>query len=70
MTNSQKTTSCRRRSKHGRLGERHWKAKLTNVDIEQMRELHEKHGLGPTEIAAKFDVSVNTVKPILYYRRR
>ena len=68
---------------HGRrVGESHPRAKLTDHEVELIRQLaegevmrnaqgrFEKRGLTYAEIAAKFDVATETVKSICLYRKR
>jgi FixJ family two-component response regulator len=68
---------------HGRrVGESHPRAKLTDHEVELIRQLAEgelvrnaqgrfvKQGLTYAEIAAKFDISSETVKSIALYRKR
>lgn len=53
-----------------RRGESHQKARLTDEEVEQMRQLHEEYGLKPAEIASKFEANFYTVCSILNYRSR
>lgn len=53
-----------------RVGEDHGKAKLTDHDIDLIRELHEEHGLGYRTLARKFETSKSTIRDICKYRRR
>lgn len=53
-----------------RIGDSHQKSKLSDQDVELMRELHEEHGLGAVEIARKFECNFNTCYSILKYRSR
>jgi DNA-binding CsgD family transcriptional regulator len=53
-----------------RIGESHQHAKLTNYEVEMMRELHEKHGISCAEVARKFEINYNTCQGILKYRSR
>lgn len=52
-----------------RVGETHHRAKLSDHDIDLIRELHEE-GLGYRRIAEKFEVSWLTVRDIVKCRRR
>lgn len=52
------------------FGLAHGKAKVPHDEIKMMRELYEKHGLRPHEIAQKFEVSLNTLWDWLLYRTR
>ena len=53
-----------------RNGERHHKARLSDEDVELMRELHEAHGLKVSEVARKFEISYWTARDICKYRTR
>lgn len=53
-----------------RRGERHPRARLSDHDVDLMRELHEAHGLSVAEIARKFGVSYWTARDIVQYRTR
>ena len=56
---------------HGnRVGEDHPRAKLTDHEVELIRQLHEEGGLSLREIAEKFEVTKGTVHDIVNYRRR
>ena len=57
---------------HGNpVGEYHPRAKLTDEDVELIRQLRESDPPMPMrEIAAKFEVSVGTVHDVVSYRRR
>ena len=50
-------------------GQTHWRAKLTDREVELMRQLHED-GMRVTEIAAKFDISKSHVSRITRYLSR
>lgn len=52
-----------------RVGESHPKAKLTDGEVELIRELW-RQGIGPKRIGEKMECSVNTVKSIISFRRR
>lgn len=52
-----------------RVGETHHRAKLSDHDIDLIRELHEE-GLSYREIALKFCVGKSTVRDIVKCRRR
>lgn len=56
--------------KHTLRGEQHWMAKLSDRDVELIRELREKAGLSYRAIAMKFDVPRATIAGICSYRRR
>lgn len=51
-------------------GEQHHNAKLSDKDVDQIRELHEQHGLGYRTIANKFEVHPSTIRDILQYKSR
>ena len=51
-------------------GEEHPKAKLSDDDVQLMRELHDDYGISVAEIARKFDVSYWTARDICKYRTR
>jgi DNA-binding transcriptional regulator YiaG len=53
-----------------RLGETHANAKLTDHEVDLMRELREQDGLSYAQLAAKFEVPIPTVQNICTYRRR
>ncbi len=50
-------------------GQTHWRAKLTDREIELIRQLHED-GMSVTEIAIKFDISKSHVSRITRYLSR
>ncbi len=52
-----------------RIGEDHPGAKLTNAEVEAIRQLHES-GLSYAALAEKFDVSKWTIGRICRYERR
>ena len=52
-----------------RVGESHPGAKLTDRDIDLIRQLHDE-GLGYTEIAVKFEISKGSVRDYVTCRRR
>jgi predicted DNA-binding protein (UPF0251 family) len=57
-------------NEHGiRLGQYHHRAKLTDHEVELIRQLHEE-GLSYTQLAEKFDVGKSTIQDICTYRRR
>jgi len=53
-----------------RVGEDHHRAKLTDHDVELIRELHEEHGLGYRTLAKKFEVSRSLIRHICKYTLR
>lgn len=52
-----------------RCGETHHRAKLSDHDIDLIRDLHSE-GIGYRRIAEKFEVSHSTVRDIVKCRRR
>jgi hypothetical protein len=48
----------------------HWRTKLTDEQVEQMRVLHEEHGWGYRRLAKHFKVHRSTSRDICIYRRR
>jgi len=63
MTSKWKTHRWRR-------GERHPKARLSDHDVEFMRQLHDEYCLSVADVARKFDVSYWTARDICKYRTR
>lgn len=53
-----------------RIGEDHQHARLTNEQVERIRDLHEDHGLKYSQLAAMFQVSKSAIAGICQYRRR
>ncbi len=53
-----------------RCAESHHRAKLSDHDVDLIRELQEKHGLSLREIAEKFGCGKSTVRDMVKYRRR
>lgn len=53
-----------------RIGESHPRAKLTDRDIDLIRELHEEHGMGYKTIARKFETCHMTIAKICRYEIR
>lgn len=53
-----------------RIGESHHRAKLTDEQVDQMRELHEEQGIGYRTLAKQFNVSKRTVRDIVQYKTR
>lgn len=53
-----------------RIGESHHRAKLTDEQVDQMRELHEEQGVGYRTLAKQFNVSKRTVRDIVQYKTR
>lgn len=65
-----KNSMMAKRPTRHRKGESHPWAKLTDEDIEMIRELREAHDLTYRELADKFEVSWTTIRFICTYRRR
>lgn len=53
-----------------RIGESHHRAKLTDHDVDLVRELHEDHGITYAQLAEKFGVSRSVIREICRYRIR
>lgn len=53
-----------------RIGDTHHRAKLSDADVDLMRDLHEDHGLGYDRLAKRFGVHRMTVRDIVTYRCR
>ncbi len=53
-----------------RIGDSHQRSRISNHDVDLMRELREEHKLSYKELAEKFDVSESLVKQICNYRIR
>lgn len=53
-----------------RAGQWHQNAILTDREVEQMRNLHERDGWTAKDLAAKFDVSKSLAEKILRYEKR
>ena len=57
--------------KKGRcVGARHPKAKLTDSQIKQLREMYTPYVIGYGQLAAKFGCAPSTVRDICQYRTR
>ena len=52
-----------------RIGEDHQNAKLTDAEVDMVRELHAE-GLSYKTLALKFDVSKSLIRYIVQYKRR
>jgi transposase len=52
-----------------RVGEDHQNAKLTDAEVDMIRELHHE-GLSYKTLAVKFDVSKSLVRYIVQFKRR
>lgn len=58
-------------SRTGRkIGEAHHNAKISDRLVQKLRDLNENWGLGWRRLSAQFELSPNTVKAILNFRRR
>ena len=53
-----------------RIGEDHPAAKLTDADVDMIRDLHEANGMGYKKLAAKFRISKSQVRRICLYEDR
>ena len=53
-----------------RCGETHPRARLTDHDVDLIRELREEHKLTYEALAEKFECSKSTIRDICRYRRR
>jgi hypothetical protein len=53
-----------------RIGEDHQNAKLSNEQIDRIRDLHEDHNLTYRQLAAMFSVSFSMIAGVCQYRRR
>lgn len=52
-----------------RIGEDHHRAKLTDAEVERLRQLHEE-GIGYRRLAVIFEVNPTTVRDIVKFRTR
>jgi hypothetical protein len=53
-----------------RIGETHPNAKLTDSQVDEMRDLHERDGLTYDQLAARFGCAKTTAQMICTYQRR
>lgn len=53
-----------------RIGEDHQHARLTNEQVDRIRDLHEEHNLTYDQLAAMYCVSKSTIAGYCQYRRR
>ena len=53
-----------------RIGEDHQHARLTNEQVDRIRDLHELHGLKYSQLAEMFQVSKSMIAGVCQYRRR
>lgn len=51
-------------------GQEHHNAKLTDREVELIREIHERGEMGYARLAAKFEVSKSAIQHIVTGRRR
>lgn len=51
-------------------GQSHARARLTDGEVEMIRQLHESGELGYRRIARKFEISKRHVRDLVHYRRR
>lgn len=75
MTIIQQHTSAMRRvyavNENGRrIGESHQAARLTDEQVDRIRDLHEEHGLSYLQLAKMYYVSKQTIASICQYQRR
>ena len=52
------------------IGERHGKAKLTNEQVRDMRQLRKVHGKSYTSLGQIFDCGASTARDIVTYATR
>jgi len=58
-------------NEHGRrIGEAHQHARLTDEQVDRIRDLHEEHGLSYLQLAKMYYVSKQTIASICQYQRR
>lgn len=53
-----------------RVGEGHQWARLSDQEVDRIRDLHEDHGLSYSQLAAMYSVSKQTIASICQYQRR
>ncbi|CAB4131926.1 hypothetical protein UFOVP137_36 [uncultured Caudovirales phage] len=53
-----------------RIGESHQAARLTDEQVDRIRDLHEDHGLSYLQLAKMYYVSKQTIASICQYARR
>jgi hypothetical protein len=53
-----------------RVGESHHRAKLTNAEVEVIRDLHAEKAMGYRKLAQKFEISSGHVRRIIKLRVR
>ena len=52
------------------IGEHHWKARLTDKQIDEIRDLHEDHNISYGQLAKQFNTSKEAIAKICRYERR
>lgn len=52
------------------IGEDHPRAKLTDAQVDEMRDLHEDHGWGMRRLARRFNCALSTAHAICTYQSR
>ena len=55
---------------HRARGEKHYRARLTDAEVELIRQVYESGGIGYRKLAKKFDCSQWTIRDIVQYRTR
>lgn len=53
-----------------RIGETHHRSRLSDAEVDLMRDLHEDHGLGYDRLSKRFGLARRTVRDIVNYKRR
>lgn len=53
-----------------RIGEDHHNAKITDSEVEMIRQMHESGEFGYKKLARMFDMPISTIRDIVTYRRR
>lgn len=53
-----------------RIGQHHWNAKLTDDQIQEIRDLHEDENLSYGQLAKQFNTSKEAIAKICRYERR
>lgn len=53
-----------------RIGQGHQFAKLTDEQVDRIRDLHEEHNLSYSQLAAMYQVGKSVIAGICQYRRR
>lgn len=52
------------------IGQNHWNARLTDDQVEEIRDLHELQNLSYGQLAKQFDTSKEAIAKICRYERR